>query len=236
MQLSKRLQAIADFVTPGNRVADVGCDHAYISIHLVKEARSPHIIAMDINQGPLDRARNNIERYGYTGRIDLRRSNGLQKLIPGEADTVLIAGMGGALTRQILTDRLEVLAGVRELILQPQSEINLVREALGELGFLITEENMLKEDGKYYVCMKAAAKGLVSGQSSYELNREEHYYYGRLLLEHKNPVLYEYLLQEKQQCENIYSTLIAFPTAQSILRQREICAELKLIEQAFEYY
>jgi tRNA (adenine22-N1)-methyltransferase len=236
MQLSKRLQTVADLVTPGNRVADIGCDHAYISIYLAEKNIAPFIVAMDINQGPIDRAKENISKYGYTGRIDVRKSNGLQMLRAGEADTVLMAGIGGALTMEILTKHPEVLVSIKELILQPQSEIHLVREALSELDFLITAENMVKEDGKYYICMKAEAKQQIKDCKAYELTKQEHIYFGKLLLEHRNPILLEYLKNEKQQCENIYKTLIAFPTDQSILRQKEITDELKLIEQGFSYY
>jgi tRNA (adenine22-N1)-methyltransferase len=236
MQLSKRLQTVADLVTQGNRVADVGCDHAYISIYLAEKNISPFIVAMDINQGPIDRAKENIGKYGYSGRIDVRKSDGLQMLKAGEADTVLIAGMGGALTVEILTKYPEALVSVKELILQPQSEIHLVREALSELDFLITAENMVKEDGKYYTCMKAETKQQIKDCKVYELTKQEYIYFGRLLLEHKNPILLEYLRNEKQQCENIYKTLIAFPTDQSILRQKEITDEIKLIEQGFGYF
>lgn len=236
MQLSKRLQTVAELVTPGNRVADVGCDHAYISIYLAEKNIAPFIVAMDVNQGPIDRAMENISKYGYSGRIDIRKSDGLQMLKAGEVDTVLIAGMGGALTVEILTKYPEVLVSVKELILQPQSEIHLVREALSELDFLITAENMVKEDGKYYICMKAESKQQIKDGKAFELIRQEHIYFGRLLLEHRNPVLLEYLRNEKQQCENIYNMLIAFPTDQSILRQKEITDELKLIEQGFGYF
>ena len=236
MQLSKRLQTVADMVTPGNRVADIGCDHAYISIYLAKRNIAPFIVAMDINQGPIDRAMENISRYGFSGRIAVRKSDGLQLLQTGEVDTILIAGMGGALMLEILTKYPESLISVKELILQPQSEVHLVREALSELGFMITEENMVKDDGKYYICIKAETKEQLKDVKPYELTKQEHIYYGRLLLEQRDPMLLEYLKHEKQQCENIYNTLIAFPTEQSILRQKEITDEIKLIEQGFGYY
>lgn len=236
MQLSKRLQAIADLVTPGNRVADVGCDHAYVSIYLAKEKLSPKIIAMDINQGPVDRARENILKYGYASVIEVRKSDGLRKLEPGEADTILLAGMGGALMLQILKARPEVVSAAEELILQPQSEIHLVREALKDLGFLITAENMLTEDSKYYVCMKVKAAREVPDPKPYELTRREHFYYGRLLLEHRNPVLKDYLMHETRQYEVIRQTLLANPTEQSLQRLKEVMEELELVGQGFQYY
>ncbi len=236
MQLSKRLQAVADLVTPGNRVADVGCDHAYISIYLAKKGLSPHIIAMDINRGPLEKAQENIRKYGCEARIETRRSDGIQLLQPDEAATILIAGMGGVLMKQILSSRPEVLMTTEELILQPQSEIHLVRDMLGAYGFYITAENMLTEDGKYYICMKAEAGRRIRDTKPYELMRPEHSFYGRLLPEQRHPVLREFLIREKRQLENINRALSEYSTEQSLLRQKEIEEELGLINRSLQYY
>lgn len=236
MQLSKRLQMVADLVTPGNRVADVGCDHAYISIYLAEKKLSPHVIAMDINRGPIERAKENIRKYGFESIIEVRKSDGIKLLQSGEADTILIAGMGGALMKQILSDRPEILSDTEELILQPQSEIYLIREVLRDYGFFITAENMLIEDGKYYVCMKAEADRRIPDTGPYELTDREHFYFGKLLLEHKNPVLREYLIREKQQLETINQSLSEVSTEQSLLRQQEIRDELELIGHAFHYF
>lgn len=236
MQLSDRLLAVTKLVTPGNRVADVGCDHAYTSIFLVEQGISPYVIAMDVNQGPIDRARENIIRYGQKAYIDVRKSNGLEKLEPGEADTVLIAGMGGRLTLQILSDYPKVTASIRELVLQPQSEIHLVRRTLQDMGFLIVKENMLKEDGKYYVMMRAVPKVLIEDECPYVLTEDEHYYYGRQLLEQRNSVLVEYLEWEKELLENIVSTLSKETTENTDQRKKEIKDKLDLIKKGLGYY
>ena len=102
MQISERLRTVAGMVSPGCRLADVGTDHAYIPIYLMQNGVIPQAVAMDINQGPLLRATENIRRYGLTGRIETRLSDGLEKLQAGEADTILIAGMGGLLMVRIL--------------------------------------------------------------------------------------------------------------------------------------
>jgi tRNA (adenine22-N1)-methyltransferase len=236
MQISKRLNAVASLVTPGNRVADIGCDHAYTSIYLAENNISPHIIAMDVNQGPIDRAKENIVKYGYEDRIDTRKSNGLEKLEQGEAQTIVIAGMGGGLTIQILTERMEILQSVKELILQPQSEIHRVRTMLSQYDFVITKEDMLKEDGKYYAMMKAEPKHLVQEYEPYILTKNEHYYFGKLLLEQQNPVLYEFLLGDKTICENIIQSLNAEQTGNALVRKKELAEKISYINKGLGYY
>ena len=150
MQLSKRLQAVADMVTKGYRTADIGCDHGYIAIYLIESGISPLVIAMDINQGPLDQAKENIYKAGYTRQIEVRHSDGANQLMENEVDSIICAGMGGRLTIRIIQADLSKLYNIKELILQPQSEIHLVRRFLSENGFMIVSENMIYEDGKYY--------------------------------------------------------------------------------------
>ena len=150
-----RLRAIAGMVTKGNRLADVGCDHGYLSIWLVSEKTVPSAIAMDVRPGPLSRARENITRYGLEDYIETRLSDGLAKLEPGEGDTLVIAGMGGPLMERILKDGAKVREGFQELILQPQSDLPHFRHFLSEIGWEIVREEMIKEDGKFYPMMKA---------------------------------------------------------------------------------
>lgn len=236
MQLSKRLEAVAGMVTPGNRVADIGCDHAYTAIYLINKRVSPYVIAMDINQGPLDSAKENIEKYGAVDNISIRKSDGLKKLGVGEVDTILIAGMGGKLILQILSDSMMVVSEAKELVLQPQSDIHIVRKELKELGYIIIEEYMLKEDGKYYVIMKLRVGNLSLKDKDYHLIKPEHIYFGRILLEERSPILLEYLRTEKRQYENIYQELYDLHTEQSIKRKAEIAEMIRLIDQAINYY
>lgn len=156
MELSGRLQAVASLVTAGHRVADIGTDHAYIPIYLVQEGLSASAIAMDVNAGPLKKAEEHIKQNGMEGRIELRLSDGFEKLGPSQADTAVIAGMGGPLMLRILEAYPGTVRSLRELVLQPQSETAKVRAFLLEEGFLFIREDMVKDDGKYYPMMKVA--------------------------------------------------------------------------------
>ena len=102
MNLSKRLERLTDFVSEGNILADIGTDHAFVPIYLVSENKVPTAIAMDINEGPLEKANRNIRSKSLENKIKIRLSNGLDKLEAYEADTILIAGMGGELIVDIL--------------------------------------------------------------------------------------------------------------------------------------
>lgn len=155
MELSVRLKTVAQAVTKGNRVADVGTDHGYVPIYLVKNNLSPGGIAMDVNKGPLEKAQEHIREEKLGGRIATRLGNGLTPLEPEETDTVVIAGMGGDLICKILKAKPEFLTGGKEFVLQPQSEWFKVRRLLKEYHYRIEKEWFLKEEDKYYVIIKA---------------------------------------------------------------------------------
>ena len=229
MQLSNRLLAVAGMVTEGNTVADVGCDHGYIPIYLIQQKKIPCAIAMDIRRGPLSRAEAHIEENGLREYIQTRLSDGVQALKPGEADTLIIAGMGGGLVRKILRDGEEVLRSVSEFILQPQSEIRQVRFFLQKNGYFITDETMVLEDGKYYPMMRA-----VHGEMEY--TEEIYLRYGRELLQSGHPVLRQFLEKERDTCLQILDTLSLSGTSQAREREKEIQQEMQYIKAALQHY
>lgn len=233
MQLSKRLTMVANFVTKGNRIADIGCDHAHTSIYLLEEGRAVSSIAMDINKGPLERAKENIKRYGYEDKITTRLSDGALELKAGEVDTILISGMGGGLVVKILQDSEEVIKTASELVLQPQSEIAEVRRYIHKLGFSIVAEDMLTEDGKHYTAMKAV-KNSDNKFDSYE--KEIFYRYGKLLLEGQNESLKEFLLYGENSFSNVIEELERQPYERNKERLEQLKVDLAYIKEALEYY
>lgn len=196
MEISKRLEAITQLISKGNIVADIGCDHGYIPIYLITNKIAPKVYAMDINKGPFEKAKQHIAGYGLSAFIETRLSDGMTQLKIGEANSVVIAGMGGGLVIKILEQDKRLWNDIYEFILQPQSEIHKVREYLQQNGFEIVNENMIYEDGKYYPMMKA-----VRGDRR-EYSREE-LYFGPHLIAHKNSILKQYIKEQIRTKEKI---------------------------------
>nr|WP_294491602.1 class I SAM-dependent methyltransferase [uncultured Mediterraneibacter sp.] len=242
MELSKRLSAVAGLVTTGYRLADIGTDHAYIPIYLVRKGRVPLAVAMDINRGPLLRAKENIRAWGYEDRIATRISNGFEALGEEEADAAVIAGMGGGLMTRILKDGSRVVRSLKECVLQPQSETEKVRTFLLEEGFCFTEETMVEEDGKYYPVMKVTpppagngedAESRPGGKSEWTETEKR---YGKLLLCGRNPVLKEYLEREIRIRKRILKELEKENSRRTVQRMRELRDEMEHARKGLEYY
>lgn len=234
MELSKRLQTVANAVTPGSRVADVGTDHGYVPIYLVERGLCPGAIAMDVNEGPLARAEENIRAEGLSDRIQTRKSDGLAALAPEETDAVVIAGMGGALMCRILQDATAFLEAGRELILQPQSEWFKVRRLLSASGYRIIQEWFLEEEGKYYVVIKAGPapetdRESRAGDAGDCFTDDFTCRYGAFLLDRRDPVLIAYLKKEAQKKRQILHNLSETDDKQR-QRRRQLAKELRDIE------
>lgn len=191
-----RLGCIISNVKSGGIVADIGCDHAFTSICLVERGFAKGAIAMDINKEPLKRAGQHIKNAGLSHCIITRLSDGAKELTEGEADTILISGMGGALVTKILEESISVTKSAKELVLSPQSEIHLVRHFLHGNGFKIVHEDMVKEHGKFYVVIRA-----LPGKEEYQ--DETGYIYGEYLINNQNPVLEEFLLKERKRIKSV---------------------------------
>lgn len=225
--LSKRLLAVTGFVTPGSRVADIGTDHAFVPIYLIEHKIVPSALAMDIGKGPLLAAEEHIKEHGLEKYITARQSDGVLALQDGEADSVIIAGMGGALVMKILSEGRERLQNVKELILQPQSEVEKVRHFLYESGYHITAEEMIFEDGKYYPMMH-----VVPGRDD-TVYPESYFKYGGWLIREKNEVLLRYLEKEEREVREIRKKLLPGQEKERIrARLDEIEERLAVIEQA----
>lgn len=154
--LSRRLATVAHYVPQNSRLADIGTDHAYLPVNLLKRGVIDGGIAGEVVKGPFENAQHEISREGLADRLTARLANGLQAIEPDDRiDTVAIAGMGGTLITNILTQDFERLAGVRRLILQPNVGANHIRQFLMTHGFKLVAEEILAEDHHIYEVLVA---------------------------------------------------------------------------------
>lgn len=159
MSLKPRLNTIIKLIEPVDTIVDVGTDHGHLSIELIRESKAKRIIATDVNELPLLNAKQNIE-FALKNKIiddsiELRISDGLQKISPGEAKAAIIAGMGGDLIVKILDDSKETALSLDYIILQPQRAGEKVRAWLIQNGFEIVDEISVKDNDKFYDIIKA---------------------------------------------------------------------------------
>lgn len=146
--ITPRLECILKHVT-GKKVADIGTDHAYIPIRLIQDSVCERVIASDIRQGPVNAAKRHIEKYGLSDKIEVRLGGGLEVIEKGEAEQIIIAGMGGEMIIKILTES-EEKAKASKLILQPMNSQYDLRRFLHKNGYKINEEDLATEGNKVY--------------------------------------------------------------------------------------
>lgn len=225
MKLSKRLEMVASFVPEGSCIADVGTDHGFVPIFLAQKKRIRHGVAIDVKQGPLRRARDHIQNYGLEKILETRLSDGVKELNSGEADTVIMAGIGGQLTIHILEDGKPLWDTIDHWILSPQSDVEKVRRYLAEHGFAIEREEMVKEDGKYYIVMDVV-------KGSMDLLQPWESFYGPILIRNNHPVLKEFLEQEKKSLKEILKNLSEETSEKARERTEQLKQKLTWIQTA----
>lgn len=234
LNLSDRLRLIAGLIKKGSLVADIGTDHGYLPIFLIKSGICNHVIAMDVRKGPLKKAEMNTEAFCVKEQITLRLSDGLTALHKEEADTITISGMGGKLIQSILMNGITKLTKHTKLILSPQSELRDFRIFLNEKGFLVLKEHMLTEEGQFYVVMECVYMG---ADYNTEVIAETKLRYGESLLIENNKSLKAYLVKEKRVTEGILAQLEERSGQEAVqVRIKELLFDLECIQLALEYY
>ncbi len=198
--LSPRLKIIADSIEGFETMADIGSDHAYIPIYLVLNNRVKSAIATDVNSGPVEIAKKRLRGSKVEAKVDVRRGNGLQVLKPGEAEVVVIAGMGGILIRDILDKDAEVAESARLLVLQPMRDSDKVRKWLIEHGFDIIDEELVKEQDRIYEVIWAKPVGKAREAKGLML-------VGEKIIEKKHPLAAEYINRKTDELEKVLAAL-----------------------------
>lgn len=198
MELSKRLQMNVSLIPKGARVGDIGCDHGYASIFLARE-KACRVIAMDVREGPLSHARENILRARLSTAVECRLSDGLKGLVPGEVDTVLLGGMGGMLIASILERAPKVMRQIQTVVLQPQSDWRQVRLCLLGLGFVIDQEKFCVDAGKDYLAIRARRLPEIERGRLESPYTDAELTFGRYLPRHRDMAYRDYLERERDK-------------------------------------
>lgn len=218
--LSPRLQTVCDLVPHCRTVADIGTDHGYIPITLAAKYKGLSVIAADVNEGPLNRARANIEACGFETRIELRMGDGLSVLKAGEAEGAVIAGMGGILMASLLKSRADIVSSMKFLVLQPNSDQDKVRKTLIDLGWHMAKERLAREEDRFYqvILAKPGARKVENRILTYEI--------GEKLL--KDPLFEPYMRKKIRQTEEILEKMKGSDSANAL--ERKITLAIRLAE------
>ena len=184
--MNLRLNTLAKMVDPGSRVADIGTDHAYLPIELVKNGKIDYAIASDVAEGPLENAKNDIAAAGLTEQIETRLGSGLETVTHADQiDTVVIAGMGGKLMTDILDRAWSKDAQFKTLVLEPNIGEAGVRNWLMMHNYKIISEKLIAEAGHTYELIKASLT-----EKKHEMTEKE-IFFGPFIVQEKNPVFYQ---------------------------------------------
>ncbi len=196
--LTPRLKMVASLVPEAETICDIGTDHAYIALYLVKKGITKRVIAADIKEGPLMQATKNISAYGEEARVETRLSNGFEKIKSGEAQVAVIAGMGGETICEILKNDI----GIESFVLQPQSAHRELRGFLLSNGYVIKDEKICREGRKMYTAM-LVSRGNMNSLTLPELE------IGPILIKERPPLFNDYVKYRLYEIDSIYDKLIS---------------------------
>lgn len=202
MELSKRLKRIAEHVDKCESVADIGTDHGYIPIYLVKEGICKKAIASDINKGPIEKAKVNVAFEGVSNKVKCLLGPGLNPLKVGEVNGVILAGMGGNLTRDILLADMDKVKKYDFIILQPAQNPEVLREFLYKNDYEIIDEDLIKDEGRFYELFKVKYN---ENSEKLVFEDELEYEVSPLLREKGHPLFKEFIEEKINRCETILS-------------------------------
>ena len=201
INISNRLKTIGDFVKNNSKVIDVGCDHGLLSIYIYLNKKNVRIIASDINEKPLSEARKNLKKYNLEDKIELRLSNGIKNYTSNEFDTLIISGLGGVTISNIVNEDKDKLENTKNIIIQSNNNIPMIRKVISKLNYKITNEKLVKENNIIYTI-------IVFEKSNKKIRyKKEDLFIGPILKNSNDEYLKEYLRQEIKKRGNILSKI-----------------------------
>lgn len=213
MKINNRLKTIGDLVEANSFCLDVGCDHAFLDIYLVKKGIGIKAVASDILEGPLSQAKQNIKKEGLEKEIETRLGNGLETY-SSEVDTVIISGMGGRNMIGIFKNKLNILKKIETIIISPNNYQEDIKRFLCKNGFMIADEVLVKEKKFIYQIIK-----FKRGKKHYS---KKEYFFGPINLEKKDKLFYEYFQREVKSREILMEVLPKNYRLKKFIVKREI--------------
>ncbi|PGD08508.1 tRNA (adenine(22)-N(1))-methyltransferase TrmK [Bacillus wiedmannii] len=227
VKLSKRLEEVVREIPVGSTVADIGSDHAYLPCYAIINNIATKAVAGEVVEGPFRSAQATVAESGLQDKVDVRKGNGLAVIAPGEVDVITVAGMGGALIRDILESGKEKLEGVTRLILQPNIAAHHIREWFIENGWELIYEKIVKEDGKIYEIL-VGERGNIA--SPYSENKQAELFMGPFLIKEKSEAFVEKWEGELKNFQNILKQLErAADSEETKVKRAEVEAKMKMI-------
>ena len=193
IKINGRLMTAVQFVRKGARFADIGTDHAYLPIYLLNSGAIKCAIAADINQGPLDKADENISKYEMSSSIKTVLCDGLSAIPADEVDDIAIFGMGGELIVKIIDESPWTKSAQKRLILQPMTHPEKLRKYLAENGYKIIGEALSLDRGKLYQTICAEYDGIAREFDEFTL------LFGEFILRGKSELLISLLANERKK-------------------------------------
>lgn len=201
---SKRLRAIAKYIPNDSIFADIGSDHAYLPCFVCLNNPSIQSIAGEVQKGPYDNAKKNVDKHELSNQIDVRLGNGLDIITSKDhVDTIVLAGMGGQLIMDILQTGKEKLRTIDTIITQPNTNQQLVRQYLNDIGYHLTKEHIMKENGIIYEILIAKK----SAADPYSNHDEKEFYFGPFLFQERPKLFLEMWQQELLHLERIHNQI-----------------------------
>ncbi|PHD28340.1 tRNA (adenine(22)-N(1))-methyltransferase TrmK [Bacillus wiedmannii] len=227
VKLSKRLEEVVREIPVGSTVADIGSDHAYLPCYAIINNIATKAVAGEVVEGPFRSAQATVAESGLQDKVDVRKGNGLAVIAPGEVDVITVAGMGGALIRDILESGKEKLEGVTRLILQPNIAAHHIREWFIENGWELIHEKIVKEDGKIYEILVGEQGNIAS---PYSENKQAELFMGPFLIKEKSEAFVEKWEGELKNFQNILKQLErAADSEETKAKRAEVEAKMKMI-------
>lgn len=194
MKINNRLKLVGDYVDKGSIPLDIGCDHAKLSIYLLKEKNFPFVYASDNKIGPLNQARENVNYYNLADKIELIKADGLNSL-NDKIDTITVTGMGGLTINKMFLENKNKLTNIKTIILSPNNFIKEVRETINTLGYYLKDEELVEESNKLYHILVFS-----KGNKIYS---DKELYLGPILMTKNKEIIKKYYRNELSNINNL---------------------------------